>query len=75
MDDMSNLSELKKGISNKKSRIVNTKSASGKATERIAASSPYVCGCSLDEIMCNRRVLMLSNKEIEGLQSGPMIFK
>lgn len=35
----------------------------------------YFCGPCIDEIICKRQSLMLSEKDVEDLQSGPMIYK
>lgn len=38
-------------------------------------SAEYFCGPCLDEIVCKKQLLGVSEKDIEGLQNGPLIYK
>lgn len=50
-------------------------SSGSKPVQRDPSFAEYNCGPCLDKIMCKRQALLLSEKDLEVLKNGPMIYK
>jgi hypothetical protein len=65
-----------KGHSSRKDKNNNNNASGSKPiAEGSAANMEYFCGPCLDEVTCKRQSLSLSEKDIDELKSGPLIYK
>ena len=68
-------SRKERNNSNASSNSSSSSSSKLSADEGSAANVEYFCGPCLDEVMCKREALLLSEKDIEELKRGPIIYK
>lgn len=72
----SNEKDSSKGHGRQRDRSGSKNSSSGtKSVLQDPSFAKYNCGPCLDEVMCKRLALLLSEKDLEVLKNGPIIYK